>query len=157
MVVVKCSLDGLLSLSSRQIYPFLFVRPMTTGPSKKPTTRTPTEATSKGRDVIQEWATHRRIVVCWEQPRQVLYLRAVYPEAAKVAADDQANKSGVAGVATGMKSTPSHRGVIPTTRPNSIGMGSRRLGVVTTIAFSTVSGLFSTLRRDQSATRTHCS
>ena len=32
-----------------------------------------------------------------------------------------------------MKSTPSHRGVIPTTRPNSIGMGSRRLGVVTTI------------------------
>ena len=48
-----------------------------------------------------------------------------------------------------MRSTPSLRGVIPTNRPNNIGMGSTRLGVVTTIAFSTASGLFSALRRGQ--------
>jgi hypothetical protein len=37
-------------------------------------------------------------------------LRAAYPEAAKVPVDDQAADEGVAGVASGMRSTPSLRG-----------------------------------------------
>jgi hypothetical protein len=43
-----------------------------------------------------------------------------------------------------MRSTPSLRGVITTTRPNNIrGLGSRRLGMTTIIAFSTAGGLSS--------------
>jgi hypothetical protein len=47
------------------------------------------------------WATYRRIVVCGKQPRQgAAYLRAIYPQATKVEADNPAANSGLARVAS---------------------------------------------------------
>ena len=67
-------------------------------------------------------------------------------QATAVEADAQAKKSGVAGVASAMRSTPSFRGIVPASGPQyhqRVG-SEERLGMATTIAFSSVGVLSST-------------